>query len=171
MIDNFIPGNEPLETRPKGLLVLAILSWIHIGFSLLFGLIKWLSGPLSADQMKSSKVEILTMMNEVKPQGNESFYDFFNKTMHLSEVFNQNHNVVYGLTVLFLIVGLVGVIFMYQGKKLGFHLYIIYCLLTIIHVYFFLRPAEVPSLMTIWNVILSSLFIFLYSRHMAWFKA
>ncbi|MBU2018108.1 MAG: hypothetical protein KJ941_00560 [Bacteroidetes bacterium] len=171
MNEQFLTNNEPLQERPKGLLVLAILSWVNIGFSLITGLIKWLSGPLSSTQMKESKVEMLTLMNEMKDNGMDSFHDFFSKVLHLTEVFNQQHYYVYGLTVLFLIVGLLGVYFMFIGKKLGFHLYIIYCILTTLHVYFFLAPSEVPTLMTIWSIILSGLFIFLYSRHLSWLKA
>jgi hypothetical protein len=147
------------------------LSWVNIGFSLLTGTVKWLSGPLSSAEMKGTKVEMLTLMNEMKDNGMDSIYEFFSKVLHLTEVFNQQHYWVYGLTVLFLIIGLVGVYLMFVGKKTGFHLYIIYCLLTTVHIYFFLSPAEVPTLMTIWSIFISGLFIFLYSRHLSWLKA
>jgi hypothetical protein len=158
------------EERPTFLLVLCILSWISIGLGIILGLPRLFSGPLSAEKMKESRVEMLTMMNEMRENGLDGFAEIFEKIQHMTEVFNQHHYAVHTLTFIILLVGLSGVWFMYQGKKLGFHVYIIYSILGIAHVYFFLSPSQVPSILTIWGVLISTAFILMYSRNLHWLK-
>lgn len=156
--------------RPKGLLIVCILSWINIGFTIVTSLIRMLGGPLTDSQMRNNKVEMLSAINESRETGFDWLGDLMEKVMYMTEVFNNNHYAVHGLTLLFMVIGLVGVLFMFQGKKLGFHLYIIYNILVIVHVFFFLSPAAVPMALTIWSVAISGFFVALYGRHLSWMK-
>jgi hypothetical protein len=67
-----------------------------------------------------------------------------------------------------LLIGLLGALMMWQAKKLGFHLYIGYSLLAIIQIYFFVSPSDVPSFVVIWGLLMSVLFVFMYSRNLKW---
>lgn len=156
--------------RPKGLLVLCILSWVNAGISIISGLINLLGGPLSEVKMREQKVEALSAVNELHDMGFNWLADNMEKIGYLTEVFNKNHFAVNALTLLFVFVGLAGTLLMYRGRKLGFHLYIVYNLLAISHVYIFLGPADVPSMLTVWSIAISGLFVYLYSRHLNWMK-
>ncbi|MGJ8661508.1 MAG: hypothetical protein ACSHXL_05695 [Bacteroidota bacterium] len=156
--------------RPQMLLVLCILSWISIGFSFLTNLLALLRGPFSPEQMEESKANMLGLVKEIENSGMDSFADMFSKVQHMAEVYNANHYAFYTFSILIFAVGLYGVIQMFIGKKIGFHLYIIYSILAVVQVYFFLTPAEIPNSITIIGVIISALFIFLYSRTLNWMK-
>lgn len=167
---NSTDENSIPEERPKFLLVLCILTWVSTGFSLLAGVGRLIGGPLSAEKMKEGKIEMLTLMNEMRENGMDSFAEFFAKTQHMTEVFNANHYGFYSLTVFNLLIGIAGAYLMYNAKKLGFHLYIIYSILGVSMVYFYLSPEQVPTLLTLWGAGISAIFIFMYSRNLAWLK-
>jgi hypothetical protein len=67
-------------------------------------------------------------------------------------------------------IGLIGIILMFRRKELGFHLYIIYCLVYVSQNYLFVSPANVPVILVIGNLLISGLFIFIYSRSINWFR-
>jgi hypothetical protein len=161
--------NEQKE-RPQMLSVLSILSWIYIGFSLITNLISFLSGPISAEQMDENRADMLGLINEAESTGMGSVAEIFTKIQHMTEVYNAHHYSFYGLTLLILVAGLVGVLRMFQGKKQGFHLYIGYSILSVVQIYLYLSPAEIPNAITIFGVLISALFIFLYSRNLNWMK-
>lgn len=156
--------------RPKRLLVLCILSWVYLGISIISGLVDLFFGPVSDEKMREYKVDTLSAVNEFKDLGLDWLADNMEKIGYLTEVFNKNHFAVNALTLLFVFVGLAGTLLMYRGRKLGFHLYIVYNLLAISHVYIFLGPADVPSMLTVWSIAISGLFVYLYSRHLNWMK-
>jgi hypothetical protein len=74
------------------------------------------------------------------------------------------------VTISLLILGLLGVLFMWQGKRLGFHLYILYSISAAIQYYLFVSPADIPSFLIIWNVLISGVFVLLYSRNLKWMR-
>jgi|TARA_R110000737_G_scaffold350964_1_gene391640 hypothetical protein len=158
------------KERPQGLLVLCILSWVFIGFSLMTNLLTFFRGPISAEAMDDRKADMLGLINEAQNSGMGSFAEMFTQIQHMIEVYNANHYSFYGVTLLILGVGLLGVIWMFLGKKQGFHVYIGYSILSVVQIYLFLSPAEIPSAITIFGVIISTLFIFLYSRNLSWMK-
>ena len=66
--------------------------------------------------------------------------------------------------------GLAGAIWMFKGKKIGFHLYIIYSLISLGSMYIFIPFSEVPSYSILFNGLFSGLFIWMYSRNLSWLK-
>ncbi len=158
------------QERPRMLFVLCILSWISTGFATIVALINLFSGPLSLDKMKENKVNALNLIAEMKAQGFDVMVDMVEKSQYIAEIVNSNHLSYYLVTLLITGLGLIGVTFMFLGKKLGFHLYIIYTLLGISHVYFFVSPSQVPNMLTIWSMILGGIFVLLYSRNLSWLK-
>jgi hypothetical protein len=67
-------------------------------------------------------------------------------------------------------IGLNGVIFMLKGRKLGFHLYIVYNLIALISIYASAPASEIPSFYFILFGIISSVFIFMFSRNLKFMK-
>ncbi len=164
--------NQPSqkEPRPSFLTVLSILSFIFIGFSILFGLFGIATGPMNADQLLESSVQISKSADEMRSLDMESFAVMMEQIGRMTVSIN-NHFYVNGiLSLVVMITGLIGVIKMMQGHKIGFHLYIIYSLITIGQLYIFVSPADIPSFVVIWNLVISGIFVLMYSRNLKWLK-
>jgi hypothetical protein len=96
--------------------------------------------------------------------------DFMDNMMLMTQKLNDHFYGVLAVSILTIVVGFFGVLSMWRGSKLGFHLYIIYSLIGTAHVYIFVSPSIVPSLMIYTNLGLSAIFVFMYSRNLKWMK-
>jgi preprotein translocase subunit SecE len=159
------------EARPSFLTVLCILSFISIGLGILSGLIGLAFGPMSEEAMLQQKTEWAKMADELRSLGSEGFAVMMEQFERMLDALNRNHYANSAISVLIRMVGLLGVFWMWKGKKNGFHLYIIFSLLALVQMYFFVSPADIPTIMVIWNVSISALFVFLYSRNLKWLTA
>lgn len=158
------------ENRPVLLMVLCILSWIHIGFNFVASLYQLISGPLTDEQIKTSQVDLKGAIVEMHNGGLHSFADAMEKLSNMTQVLNQHHYSALSLTILGLVVGFFGVSMMFLGKKLGFHLYIIYSLFSIGQIYIFFSAAEIPNLITLFGIAMAALFIGLYALNLKWMR-
>ena len=156
--------------RPTFLTVLAVLSFITIGLGLLGGLTGLLSGPLSQEEIDEIIAQNMKIVDQLNDMGSYYWSDALNKTMHMVQYTNNNFYVNQLITVLGYAVGLAGVILMLRGKKTGFHLYIIYNLLSLLVVYASVPVSEVPAFIIIFNAFFALLFIFMYSRNLHYMK-
>jgi len=120
--------------------------------------------------MKTARVDALESIAELNNAGMESLARLTEKLNAVSEALNAQHLAVQSVNLVVLAMGILGVIWMYLGKKQGFHLYIIYTLASICSVYLFVSAAVVPTSMTLMGFLLGGLFVFLYSRHLHWMK-
>jgi TM2 domain-containing membrane protein YozV len=170
MEDQLDVNFEPKMERPTFLKVLSILSFISIGLSLLSGVYSLITGPLSDEQMLEQKVELLKSTDELRSAGMDGFVKLLEQIQRMSESINQHFYAVSLVSILVLGIGLFGVLKMWMGKRIGFHLYIIYSLLTVGQLYLFVASADVPSVVVIWNLVIAALFIFMYSRNLKWMK-
>ena len=161
---------EEKKTRPGFLTVLGILSFISIGMNLALLLFQLISGKPSEGEMLQEKVALSESITEMEDLGMDSFAEFFEKAQAMSEQFNERFYIAISISILTYLIGLFGVIRMWKGHKLGFHLYIIYSLLAIGGVYLYISPANVPALGVIINAVISGIFIFMYSRNLKWMK-
>ena len=150
------------EKRPGLLTVLCILTFVNVGMSLFSLLASLFSGPLGEEEMTEQRVQFVKIADEMKSMNLFSFAEIFDKLQRMSESLNEHF---YFNSV---VSGLVGALMMWQGKKLGFHLYIGYSLLAIIQINFFVAPSDVPSFVVIWGLLMSVLFVFMYSRNLKW---
>lgn len=156
------------EQRPTFLTVLCVLSFVFIGLSLLFGLFGIASGPMNEEQLLETTVQMTKSADEMRSLDMESFAVMMEQIGRMSVSIN-NHFYANGLvSIVVMVIGLFGIIKMMQGNKLGFHLYIIYSLLSIGQLYIFVSPADIPSFVVIWNLLFSGLFVFMYSRNLKW---
>lgn len=158
------------ENRPTGLLVVCVLSWIHIGFNFVLSAFSMFTGPLSTKQIESSQADLRGAVLELKNSGIHSLAEVMEKMGNMTTILNEHHYQALSLTLIGLIIGFVGVSMMFLGKKLGFHLYIIYSIYSIGQIYLFFSAAEIPGLITWFGLIVSALFIGLYAMHLKWMK-
>lgn len=150
--------------RPGLLTVLSILSFIYIGINLISNITQFFSGPYSEDQMYEMKVQSSEQITEMKSLGIDWAVEMLEKSQRMMEDINNHYYFALVITLVSLILGLVGVVMMLKQRKLGFHLYIIYNIISIGGLFLYVSPGNVPLFATIFNVILAGLFIFLYSR-------
>lgn len=160
-------GREP---RPGFLTVLCVLSFISTGMGLVSGFVTTLMGPSSDEQMLEAKVEMTKTISDVKELGVSWLVDLLEKIQAMSEQINENFYLASIMSLLVVIFGFYAVLKMYRGFKLGFHLYIGYCLLSIVSLYFYVSAESIPSFIVIFNLLFSGLFIFLYSRNLHWMR-
>jgi hypothetical protein len=94
--------------------------------------------------------------------------DLFEQIQRMNESLNDHFYAASAVSFLVLVVGFFGVLFMWKGRRLGFHLYILYNLVSIANIYLFVSPADIPTFAVIWGLFISAVFIFMYSRNLAW---
>jgi len=170
MMNQEIYENQPenqAPKRPKGLTVLCVLSFITIGFSTIGLLTMLLGGKPSADQIESTVLQSQQMASGFREQGTVWLADFIEQAAELASHQQRNYWQTVGMNALTTIAGFIGVFWMLNGKRLGFHAYIIYNLLSV-GGSFIITPAHMIQMPTvIMSLIFSGLFVFLYSKHLA----
>ncbi|NVK65216.1 MAG: hypothetical protein HWE22_11555 [Flavobacteriales bacterium] len=162
--------HEEQKTRPALLLVLAILSFISIGVGILSNTFGLISGPLSEEDIKVQRVEMAKQKSQLRGQGMSGMVSFVEKLEGMIEETNNNFYLSKGILFLTDFIGLFGVIFMLRRRKLGFHMYIVYSLLALGGMYLYVSPENIHMSLPIFNLIISGLFIFLYSRTLHWMR-
>jgi hypothetical protein len=161
---------EEVLDRPKGLKVLCILSWISIGISFYFAFMSLSRGPFTSFEIRDMQVQMLELKTEMVENGMQEAASFLEKSQNVPVLLNEKHGAVLAISFLYLALGFGGVLFMYQKKKMGIHLYISYSLLAVVNPYFFLSASDIPTASVIFSAVLSGIFIFMYSRHLSWMK-
>ena len=156
------------KERPGFLTVLCVLSFIATGLSLVFGIINLIGGKQNEEQMLESKVQLTKSISEMKKLGMDSWVEMMEKIQAMSVDINNSFYLAAFVSLLISALGLYGVIKMFKGYKIGFHLYIIYSLLSVASLYIYVSPANVPSIVVIINLIIAGLFVFMYSRNLHW---
>ncbi len=161
---------EPKEPRPSFLTTLCVLSFISVGLTILSSFFGLLGGPMSEDELLKQKIDLTKSADELRSLDVESMAVMIEKLQRMTESINQHFYASTVMNILVACVGLFGVLSMWSGKKMGFQVYMAYSLLTVIQVYFFVAPADIPLFLVVWNVLISALFVFLYSRNVKWLE-
>jgi hypothetical protein len=161
---------EGRAKRPVFLTVLCILTFIMCGMSFLGLLSNAFGGKLSADEVEEATAGLYEFANAARDQGMAWAADFYEKTARMMVYTNDAHYLMLFMNFLTLALGLSGALLMWNGRKTGFHAYILYNLVGILSVYVAVPVAEVSSFMVVTQVILSAAFIFMYSRNLGWMK-
>ena len=96
------------------------------------------------------------------------FVDVFTKIEAINDAMYANF-IMFNLLAVFIAgIGAASAFMMLKRMKLGFHAYIVYSFLSILSVYAFVAPVNVPSIFILINTIFAGLFVFLYSRNLKW---
>ncbi len=154
--------------RPQILTVLTILTFVYTGISFVSSLFSLLKGPMTEDQMIEQKVQMLKSIKPMKEQGMDYVVQLLEQVDNMTASINANFYAVSLIALLVIVLGFFAALLVWKGRKLGFHLYIIYSLLSIIQLYFFVDAQYIPSIVVIINMIISGVFVLLYSKGLKW---
>lgn len=158
------------QERPNLLLVLAILSFVSIGFAILGNLWSITGGPMTEAELIEQSVEMAQSKTQMRDAGMYSFVTFFDKLEGM--IIDTNEHFYFSKMIAFItdFIGLFGVIFMLRRRKLGFHLYIVYSLLALGGMYLYVSPENVHISLPIVSIIFTGIFVYLYSRTLHWMR-
>jgi hypothetical protein len=160
---------EPIK-RPTFLVVLSVFSLISISSGLLSSILGLISGPMEDYQVDEIIGQNMAGVTQLQEMGEVYWSDITLKILNLVKYTNENFYLDRLINLGAYAIGLNGVIFMLKGKKLGFHLYIVYNLIALISIYASAPASEIPSFYFILFGIISSVFIFMYSRNLKFMK-
>ncbi|MBL6667799.1 MAG: hypothetical protein ISP69_03895 [Crocinitomicaceae bacterium] len=177
MISVHEPNDQKSENSPKrpaGLFILFVLTLIYTGSQLLSSVSGVFNGRPDKSVFEAVKVENARLINEIKKYGqdiNEEWIDIIRQMENVTLATLENFQLYSSILLLISGLGLYGAFKMFQGYKLGFHLYIAYSFLSLIQYYFVVSPSEIPMFTILANGLISLFFIFMYARHLHWMKA
>lgn len=169
-MSEIIEQEKQFEKRPTLLLVVSILSLVSMGWAVLGNISSLIRGPESAENIELAKVELSKNISQFKELGADWAVSFVKNAMNYIEVANNNHNLNVLSTIIITLIGIGGVVMMLRRKKLGFHFYIIYSFLASVQVYLFAKPNSFTNFVVIYSLIISAVFVILYSRNLKWLK-
>lgn len=164
-----IEPNQP-EKRPRMLTVLCVLSFIAIGFSMIGLFITLASGKPTAEQVESTYLQSQQMAGQLRSSGTVWAAEFIEQAAELASYQQKNYWQTVGMNALTTVSGFIGVLRMFKGRKLGFHLYIVYNLLSVGGSFFILPSHMIQMPTVIMSLIFSGLFVYLYSKNLHWLK-
>ena len=148
-------GTTEQKTRPTGMTILLVLSFINACWNILRSVILYFTTPRMAEMYENGELD--KMMEPFSAMG-EEFTKAMNDAMHIFTQINPNYYLI--LLVLF-IASLIGVLKMFKGDKRGFHIYSIAQICMLIDHSVFVYPLQKPSPFTS-DLIITILFILLY---------
>ena len=160
--------NTEAPKRPVFLLVFVIMSSINIGISTMGALSAILGAKPDASMIKEAQLDFAKMRDQLEAANGSDFIYIVDQmeavTMNMFAHFHTYNSIQF----IFLLLGLTGVILMFQRKRLGFHFYIVYSLGLVLLPYFFNAMQQIPTILTIVGVLYGALWVFLYSRNLHW---
>jgi hypothetical protein len=170
-MNEILEQEQQQEKRPVFLTVLVILSFVYIGWSMLSHLLSLARGPMTEEQLEEAKVEMTKSINQMKgTDGMEWIEDLMRSSIEMIESTNASHTLYILTGILILVIGIAGVLFMMRGRKLGFHVYIIYSFLASVQIYLFVAPSLLSNAMVIFGLFISGIFVLLYGLNLKWMK-
>lgn len=163
-----LPKYSDEGKMPVFLKVLLILTSITVGFGILLTLIGFVTGPNSQEDVDSVMAPNLNLINSLRQDGVTIGLDELEKITRQVDYINQNFYLNQTLSFFAYVFGVAGVFMMFKQRKLGFHFYIIYNLIAFATVYAVVPYNEISLFSQIIGIIISAIFIFLYSRNLYW---
>jgi hypothetical protein len=169
-------SNVSIKKRPTFLTVLLILSSISLVTILFSSLMALGSGPMTEEELNKQEVELAkskTQLDDAKldeetQEMMEGIADLgFAK---ISYIHNQIFVLYHCTQLLIFALGAAGVYYLYRMKKIGFHLYIIYSLLSVAYVYFIFPKTLISTYEISINFVLGAVFVGLYAVNLKYFN-
>ncbi|MFY7943065.1 MAG: hypothetical protein ACOVNZ_00705 [Crocinitomicaceae bacterium] len=155
---------------PQLLLVTGILSIIGTSMTILSGIRSLIAGKPKEEDITEVKLEMARSLEEARKNNINFLEDLIKNVQIMLDAMYENFIIYTLVASLVAGVGLAGAILMIRRKEIGFHLYIIYCFLYIAQSYLFVPPSNVPLIMVLFNIFVSGIFIYIYSRNINWFR-
>jgi hypothetical protein len=161
--------NTPVQ-RPKGLFTLLILTFINTGSAIFFGILTLLFFKPTEADLNKERVDMAKSIVELKELGLNSLVDLLERLQAMTEVLNGYFYETNIVNIIIAILGAASAYLMLKRNHLGFHGYIVYNLLSSGSLYFFVSPSLIPSVILIFNLVVSLVFVLLYAKHLSWMK-
>ena len=161
-------GTPQKGKRPTFLTVLCILTYISTGLAVISGFFGLLAGKPSEQIIEDQQLRYISMVDDLKTADQLEFaetIDLLGK-MEIERLSNYPLNPI--LLLIAGLLGLTGALLMWRGKKIGFHLYIVYSIFSIASIYLLSSSENITSFYIIVNFLFAGLFVFLYSRNLKW---
>lgn len=159
------------KKRPVFLLVLVILSSLNMSVSLLGSFSGMLGAKPDAKMIKQAKLEFANMREQLEEGGAADFTYIIDQMESVTDNMFKHFQAYNSVQFLILVLGLTGVVLMYQRRKLGFHFYIIYSLGLVVLPYLFNPITGIPTILTIVGILYGGIWVLLYSRNLHWMEA
>jgi len=159
------------KKRPVFLLVLVILSSLNISVSLLGSFSGMLGAKPDAKMIKQAKLEFANMREQLEEGGAADFTYIIDQMEGITNNMFKYFQAYNSVQFLILVLGLTGVILMYQRRKLGFHFYIIYSIGLVVLPYLFNPITGIPTILSIVGILYGGVWVLLYSRNLHWMEA
>lgn len=153
--------------RPVFLTVLVVLTWLWTGISIMNAFTAMVSGPISEDLMQDQELKAAESIAQMKELGQDDF--IYMIELGLERMRYVNEQVFQKNYLIILMVGILGAIagyMMWTGKKVGFHLYILYSLLYVGMSYLIYPISMIINIEIYFNLFVAGLFVLLYSRNL-----
>jgi hypothetical protein len=167
-LDLVLENAEQPTKPPTFLIVLVILTLLNTGLAFLGGVYSLVVGKPSEKEILESKVQMAKPIIELRKLEMDYFVDVFTKLEAINDAMYANFMMFNLLGIFIALIGAASALMMLFRMKLGFHAYIVYSFLSILSVYAFVAPVNVPSILILLNTIFAGLFVFLYSRNLKW---
>ena len=155
---------------PVFLKVLCILTFVYAGIVFITELIMLLAGQQTPKQMKVIVKTYSNMADDMRKMGSSFGGEVYDQVADQMVQINNNHLPYHVIAFVFVALGIIGAAMMLKRNKLGFHFYVIYSLVITALPYIFVTPDAIPVAGTIFNMFISGLFVFMYSRNLHWLK-
>jgi hypothetical protein len=163
-------NQEQASKRPQMLTVLCILTFVSTGFGVLGVLISALAGKQDSSTIKASNEIFVKLANDMRQQGSAWAAENMERLGEMAIYQNENHWLSLGLNAVALSAGVLGALYMWQGRKMGFHLYIIYSFFSVFGIYLIVPMDAIPTFSIVSNGIFAIIFILLYARNLKWLE-
>jgi hypothetical protein len=151
------------KVRPNGLTALCILSWVWMAFSLLSVVSELNTGRLTEADIREQKIIILESQT---PETIEMMPWIVEDTIEMLYISRDNFTTMMIINFVALIIGLISVFLMFQLRKIGFHLYIGYSILSVAYWLFYFSGLSFGWILISTTAIFSILFIILYGTQL-----
>lgn len=147
--------NEPAKTRPTGMTILLVLSFINACWNILRSVVMYFTTPMIGTMLENGQFE--EMMEPFSAMG----ADFTNAMTDSMTIMSQISPIYYLFTLVLFIASMIGVVKMFKLNKRGFHIYAIAQILMLINASVFVYPLQKPSPF-VYDLLITVMFIFLY---------
>ena len=158
----------PIQKRPNFLLVLCILTFVSTGLGIFSPLFQMIRGTRSPEALQPDLDAFTTAADKMREAGMSSLAEMYEKMAEMTVELNAHAFVAGLVSLLIILLGAASAFMMLKGRRLGFHLYIIYSFLQLVMIYFFVSAENVSLVIPISGGIISLIFIFMYSRNLHW---
>jgi hypothetical protein len=167
---------EEKRKKPTFLIILLILTSLSLLSTFFAGVIPLVSGPMNDEQLEQEEVNLAKTKKDLERLfGDEEIYETLSDSLDLSfakvsYIQKSAFWIFHLFQLLTFSLGAAAVYYMYHLRKLGFHLYIVYCLVSIGQAYLIFPKELIVGAEIIGGFSTSALFVLLYALNLKHFN-